>query len=375
MLRGARLRSSMRIKIGWMGVAAACVLSAQTPPKPVMVEDVLKDVRMLKGISVNEFMATMGFFSASTGRSCNYCHVEEAGGDWARYADDHPNKTRARGMIAMVTAINKNYFGGKRMLTCYSCHRGGERPQVTPSLAELYSTPPTPEPDQLLAGGANAPSADQILDKYIQALGGQQRLAALTSFVAKGVLQGYATAQKVPVELFAKAPNQRSLVVHTNEGLSTTTFDGSAGWIAAPATDRPVTLTALAAGDLDGARLDAVLSFPGQIKQALRQWRAGNPATIDDRDVQVVQGTSDGRYPVNLYFDPESGLLLRSVRYADSPVGLSPTQVDYADYREVAGVKIPFRWTVTWLDGRSTITLSEVQANAAVDAAKFRQPR
>ena len=61
---------------------------------------------------------------------------------------------------------------------------------------------------------------------------------------------------------------------------------------------------------------------------------------------------------------------MRSVRYADSPVGLSPTQVDYADYREVAGVKMPFRWTVAWLDGRSIFTLSYVQANAAIDAAK-----
>ncbi|MDP8990203.1 MAG: photosynthetic reaction center cytochrome c subunit family protein [Acidobacteriota bacterium] len=364
----------MRIKIGWLGIASACVLSAQTPPKPVMVEDVLKDVRMLKGISVNEFMATMGFFSASTGKSCNYCHVEEAGGDWARYADDHPNKTRTRGMIAMAAAINKNYFGGRRMLTCYSCHRGGERPQVTPSLTELYSTPPALEPDRLLASGPNAPSVDLVLDKYIQALGGERRLAALTSFVAKGVVQGYASAQKLPLELYAKAPNQRAQVVHTDEGPSATIFDGTVGWIAAPATDRPVTLTALAAGDLDGARLDAVLNFPAGMKQSLRQWRAGTPATIDDRDVQVIQATSDGRYPVNLYFDSETGLLVRSVRYADSPVGLSPTQVDYADYREVAGVKMPFRWTVTWLDGRSIVTLKDVQANAAVDAAKFRQP-
>ena len=369
----------MRIFFSCLGIAAwvlsAAPAAAQAPePKPVMVEDVLKDVRMLKGIPVNEFMATMGFFSASTGRSCNYCHVEEAGGDWARYADDHPRKTRARGMIAMVSAINKTYFGGRREVTCYSCHRGGERPQVTPSLAELYSTPPTPEPDRLLSGGPNTPSADQILDKYIQALGGEQRLAALTSFAAKGTLQPYASAQKSPLELFAKAPNQRTMIVHTAEGDSTTTFDGRAGWIAAPATDRPVTLTALSGGDLDGARLDAVLSFPARIKQALRQWRAGNPATIDDRDVEVVQGTSDGRYPVNLYFDSASGLLVRSVRYADSPVGLSPTQIDYADYREVAGVKMPFRWTVTWLDGRSIIALSEVQPNAPMDAAKFARP-
>jgi hypothetical protein len=100
----------------------------------------------------------------------------------------------------------------------------------------------------------------------------------------------------------------------------------------------------------------------------------GYPSIIDDRPVQLVQGTSDGRHPVNLYFDNQSGLLVRQVRYADSPVGLSPTQVDYADYREVAGVKMPFKWTVSWLDGRSTIELSEVQPNAPIDATKFARP-
>ena len=114
--------------------------------------------------------------------------------------------------------------------------------------------------------------------------------------------------------------------------------------------------------------------FPAGLKQALRQWRVGYPTTIDDRDVQIVQGTSDGRYPINLYFDSNSGLLAHTVRYADSPVGLNPTQVDYADYREVAGVKVPFRWTTTWLDGRSITELSELQPNVAIDAAKFGKP-
>ena len=198
-----------RIVLSCLGVAAACLLSAlpakgqaSQEPKPVMVEDTFKDVRLLKAISVNEFMATMGFFSASLGTSCTHCHVDESGGNWARYADDTTNKQTARSMIAMVSAINKNYFGGRRVLTCYSCHRGGERPLVTPSLAELYSTPPTPEPDQLLPSGPNTKSADQILDKYIQALGGPQRLNALESFIAKGVFQGYASPQKSPVEVF-----------------------------------------------------------------------------------------------------------------------------------------------------------------------------
>jgi hypothetical protein len=112
----------------------------------------------------------------------------------------------------------------------------------------------------------------------------------------------------------------------------------------------------------------------GRIKQALKQWRAGYPSTIDDRKVQLVQGTADGRYPINLYFDDESGLLVRLVHFTDSPVGLSPTQVDYSDYRDVSGIKMPFRWVLSWLDGRTTTELSEVQPNAAVDAAKFVKP-
>ena len=125
-------------------------------------------------------------------------------------------------------------------------------------------------------------------------------------------------------------------------------------------------MLALTGGDLDGAKLDAALAFPARIKQALTRWRVGFPAIIDDRPVQLVQGTSgDGRYPVNLYFDNQSGLLVRQVRYSDSPVGLNPTQVDYADYREVAGVKMPFRWTMSWLDGRSTTELAGVQPSTA----------
>src|SRR5207249_8775321 len=109
-------------------------------------------------------------------------------------------------------------------------------------------------------------------------------------------------------------------------------------------------------------------------KQALRNWRVGFPITIDDREADVVQGTGAGQSLAKLYFDRESGLLVRLVRYTDSPVGRIPTQIDYEDYRDVSGVKIPFRWKVTWLDGRSTFELSDVQPNVPIDAAKFARP-
>ncbi len=361
------------ILLAIVSVAGSSVAQVRPEQRSQMAEQVFKNVTVLKGIPVNQFMATMGFFSASLGENCTFCHVQESGGSWARYADDNDKKRTARAMIGMMNGINKTYFAGRRALTCYSCHRGGDRPRVTPNLAELYGPPLIEEPDVLQSAAAKAPSPDVVLDKYIQALGGSERLAAVTSMVAKGTFTGYGE-QKRPLEIFAKAPNQRSMVVHGGDAESITTFDGRTGWIAAPTTERPLPLIDLTGGDLDGARLDAVLSFPSRIKETLTQWRAGFPGFIDDRAVQILQGTSDGRFPVNLYFDSKSGLLVRSVRYADSPVGLSPTQVDYDDYRDVAGVKMPFRITVTWLDGRSAIALTEIQPNVPVDAARFVRP-
>ena len=363
-----------------LGLTIVCLLGSvlasgqvRPEPKPLMADQVHKNIQVLKGLPEDEFMATMGFFSASLGENCTYCHVADSSGSWEKYADDNDHKKTARAMIGMMNAINKNFFGGRRVVTCYSCHRGGERPDVTPSIADLYGPPPTKEPDQMVDGPAKGPTADQILDKYLQALGGAQRLGSLASYTAKGTYQGYAD-EKHPMELFAKAPGQITTIVRTPGGDTTTTYDGRAGWIAAPLSDRPVTMLDLTGGDLEGAKLDAALAFPTRIKQALTRWRVGFPTTIDDRPVQLVQGTSDGRYPVNLYFDNQSGLLVRQVRYAESPVGLNPTQVDYADYRDVAGVKMPFRWTISWLDGRSTTELSGVQPNAPVDAAKFARP-
>jgi hypothetical protein len=315
----------------------------------------------------------MGFFSASLGETCTDCHSAESGGSWAKYADDNPRKETARRMIGMMNAINKTYFAGKREITCYSCHRGVERPDVTPNLADLYGPPPSKEPDELREPAGKAISADQILDKYFQAAGGVERLSKITSFAAQGTFQGYQD-EKYPVNLFAKAPNQISTVIHTAAGDSTTTYDGRTGWIAGPATERPVSLLELTDGDLAGAKLDAAVWFPAQIKQALTQWRPASSATIDGRDMQMIQGSSDGRYPVNLYFDTKTGLLARVVRYADSPVGLNPTQVDYADYRDVAGVRMPYQVTVTWLDGKSNMMLSEIQPNVPIDAARFTKP-
>src|SRR5262249_33229007 len=128
--------------------------------KPLLSEQAFRNIQLLRGIPVDEFMQTMGFFSASTGLNCTECHTEESGGDWAKYADDAPLKQTARKMIVMVTAINQANFGGQREVTCWSCHRGVNRPQVIPRLSVQYSNVMDDEPDETVVG-FGVPSADQ----------------------------------------------------------------------------------------------------------------------------------------------------------------------------------------------------------------------
>jgi hypothetical protein len=244
-------------------------------------------------------------------------------------------------------------------------------------LAEQYGEPPDPDPNEveIRRQAPDAPSADQVFDKYLQAVGGAQKAAAVTSIVFKGTYEGYAEP-KAAVDIYVKAPNQRAMFVHTDAGDRTTTYDGNNGWMAAPAADKPFPLTTYTGGDLDGARLDAVLSLPAGIKQSITRPVVGS-TMIDDKDVIVVQGTANGgRSSIKLYFDKQSGLLMRQVRFADTIIGRVPIQVDYSDYRDVAGagVKLPFHVITTWTDGRSDVLLTSAQTNLAIDAAKFNQP-
>ena len=88
----------------------------------------------------------------------------------------------------------------------------------------------------------------------------------------------------------------------------------------------------------------------------------------------MVQGTGPGGTLVTLYFDVDSGLLLREVRFSKSPIGRIPTQIDFSDYREVGGIKMPFRLVFAWLDGRDSIQLDKITVNAAIEPSKFSKP-
>jgi Photosynthetic reaction centre cytochrome C subunit len=375
---GRTILSATGILVGCLVTTGLITGQAAQETKPQMAEEVFKNVTVLKGIPVDEFMSTMGMFAAAVSLNCIDCHVPESVQSLAKFADDTPIKRTARRMVLMVNTINKTNFGGRPVVTCWTCHRGEVGPaKGVVNLTIQYSAPPEDANEvEVIRQAPNAPTPDQVFAKYIQAAGGAERVNALTSITGKGQYDGWDTDhQKVGVEISAQAPAQRTTVVHMMiEGKvedSVRTFDGRMGWIASP--DKPLPLMPLTGGNLDAAKTEALLFFPAAIQKSFTGWKTG-AATIDDDDVVLVQGVSPAQTPIKLYFDAESGLLKRALYYADTVIGRVPTQIDVEQYKDVSGLKIPSKWTSTWTDGQAHFDLSQVQANVAVDAAKFNKP-
>ena len=356
-----------------VGFANAQAAQAAQQPKPQMAEELFKNIPVIKGIPVDEFMDTMGMFANALAMNCVDCHTSDSTSAWENFAKDTPLKIMARRMALMVQGINKNNFGGERKVTCYTCHHGEQKPKSNAGLTVQYSAP-VDDPNEVdipPRGYPNSPTPDAVFNKYIQAVGGAQRAGAITSITAKGTYVGYDTDHaKVAVDVVAKAPNQRSHIVHALFGDKVTVTDGRNGWFASP--DKPAPLIQLTGGNLDGAKLDTMVWFPGLVKTMATNWRVGS-TSIEDKDVTVVQGTINGQN-LNLYFDENTGMLVRMVRFADSLMGRVPTQMDFSNYKDVNGVKLPFTIITTWTDNQTTTELTGIQANAAVDAAKFNRP-
>lgn len=401
-LRGRTIRSgSGRAALAATGIAAVALISAglavaqpAAPDKPLLAEQVFKNIQVLKGIPVDDFMETMGIMTAALQFDCSDCHAN-AGTDRVDWAADTPRKRTARRMVTMVATINKDNFGGRQMVTCWTCHRNRDRPLVTPTMEAIYTTPSL-EPDDVIVSPPGLAAPGSILDKYIEASGGAQRLAGLTSFVGKGTSVGFGGfGGGGDVEIDAKVPDQRATIIlfkaETGRGDQIRSYNGRTGWVRTPL--NVLGEFQLSGGDLDGARFDAQLSFPGQIKQILTNLKTGPPTSIMDlpgpssqtslqqdlalgqsHECDVVQGTGPRGLLVTLYFDRQNGLLLRELRYGNSPIGRVPTQIDYGNYRDVNGIKLPFRITYAWLDGRDSIELTDIKTNVPIDEAKFGRP-
>jgi photosynthetic reaction center cytochrome c subunit len=348
---------------GAKGQAAPATNSNASTPKKA--EEQFKNIQTLKGIPADQLIPAMQFITASLGVECEFCHVQGA-----FEKDDKKPKQTARKMMEMMFAINKENFEGQREVTCYSCHRGSRAPVSTPSVMTEATKPvmEATEEETIPEGVANGPSADLLFSKYLQAVGGAAATEKITSRVMKGTITF--GDRNVPIEIFSKDPDKRISFTHTPDGDSITAFDGHEGWLGAP--KRPV--REMHGPDLDAAAMDADLHFAAHLKGMFSEAKVRGTEKIDDHDTYLVVGQREGKTPVRLYFDEQSGLLVRLVRFGETPLGRLPTQIDYADYREANGVKIPFRWTLARPGGRFTIQVREVKDNVPVEDAKFARP-
>jgi photosynthetic reaction center cytochrome c subunit len=324
-------------------------------------DQVYKNISQLQGTPADQLVPAMQFIASALGVECGFCHVQGK-----PELDDKAPKKTAREMMAMTAMINKNAFGGRQQVTCYSCHHGMEHPASIPPV--LDSDAPAHPEIRTPGSSGTAPTADEIVAKYIAAVGGADAMKKITSRVEKGTI--LAGGNQTPIEVITKAPNQRISVTHNPNGESFTAFDGTAGWMGS--TGRPA--REMTTPESGAAGLDAEFYLALRLKEIFPQLRRGRPEEISGAMCELLIGTSPGRPPVRLYFDQKTGLLMRMVRYADTPVGRNPTQIDYADYRDVDGVKIPFRWSLSRTNGRFTIQISDVTSNAPVEASRFAKP-
>jgi photosynthetic reaction center cytochrome c subunit len=350
----------------FFATASAAVLAAhaarpQTPPDaaPKTASEQFKNIQVLKDIPAEQLIPAMQFMSASLGVECEYCHVHGA-----MDKDDKKPKVTARKMITMMFAINKDNFEGHREVTCYSCHRGAADPIATPVITNEDAAPTA---EAAASEKTALPAADQLLDKYLAAVGGTAALQKITSRAAKGTATF--AGQSVAVDVYAKAPDKRLSVMHLKDGDSLTAFDGRQGWLSIPGRTHM-----MSAAENAAARIDANFYFPINIKTMYDKFRVEPGEKIDGHDTYLVVGRKEGQPPLRLYFDTQTGLLVRLVRYAETPLGRNPTQIDYADYRESDGIKLPFRWTLARPGNYFTIQIAQLQQNLSIDDSKFAPP-
>ncbi len=359
----------------WASVAAQ---APQGPPQQAPIrtaQQQFKNIQVLNDIPANQMNLSMHLIAGQLGVGCQYCHVWE---QWDR--EDRPQKQIARRMMIMTNDINRNSFGGARAVTCFTCHQGRPKPVSTvvlpsPVVPRFDDPPPPPAPA--------LPTVDQILSKYVQALGGEQNLRKVTSRVITGkrnIPTGPGGIDSTPaeVEIFQKAPGLTLNVYRTEKFTISDGFDGTTAWaqtVAGAVNDLPTP---------DQGRVKRTANFhePLEMKQNYARMSVRGVESVGRRQAYVVLGVLEDDTPEQLYFDTQTGLLLRRATFMRTPLGDSPFEIDFDDYRDAGGgTKIPYVVRMnpagprTELGTSSTLRIEKIRNGVSIDDSRFVKPQ
>ena len=329
---------------------------AEAQTKTETVGQKYKNIKVLTDLPADQLGKVMNIFSASLGVDCNYCHTVD---DFAK--DGKREKETARNMIKMTMGINKDHFNNRPQVTCNSCHNGHEQPTNVPNL--------NPAPvDERPAQPATKPTVDQILDKYLMALGGKDKLAKVTSLWAKASR----------VEPDGKAMEPEMIYFKGNKFASDTTYGKATvserfdGTVATKYGD-PHAIP-LKADEAEQIKRTAELFQPVNLKTIYPKMDFRALDRVDGREVYIVTATTASNLRESLYFEVATGLLVRRTSSTQTMFGRYVYQVDYADYKLVSGVKIPMTIKHSMPGIRWTTKILDAKVNAPVDDAKFAAP-
>ncbi len=359
--------------------AALFVGAAQAPQagdRPV--EQTRKNIQVLKGLPESQLFPEMNFIAASLGVQCGFCHVNK-GRDpqtgqtiWVWESDEKPEKKTAREMMRMVMTIGGGDFGVSRgQVTCYTCHRGQEHPQSLPSLP-LAVSGHEPAPTSTPSPGAarpEQPTVQQVFDKYVAAVGGREATATFQTMSVKGTREA-SQGRSWPFEATLKGDKFLMVVEVPRQGTVSSSVSGTTGWLVNPRGRRALTPSEVADGRRGAELMRAVKFTPTQTMRVAGRRRVG------ERDaVVVVERASEGvqrRY----FFDAQTGLLLRVLTLTDAILNQLPEQVDFEDYRDVEGVKLPFLIRFSKIDTFDSFDrkITEVRPGVAVENKLFDMP-
>jgi hypothetical protein len=215
------------------------------------------------------------------------------------------------------------------------------------------------------------PTADEIIAKYTQAMGGKAALEKLNSRVEKGSFNIPAMGAGGSIEIYTKAPN-KNLVIVTIEGMGAFEegFTGSVAWAKDPMNG----LREKTGAELASAKRNSDFYGPIRMKERYPKMEVKSKQKVGEKDAYVVVATPADGPPETLYFDTQTGLLIRQEMDAETVQGKMHVDVYLEDYKEVDGVKIPFTVKQNSDAISFVIKLTEVKHNVPIEDAKFNKP-
>jgi len=332
---------------------------AQPEDRPA--EQVYKNIQVMKGMPAARLMSAMNRLTQSLGVDCSHCHVPDA-----LDKDDKPAKQTARKMFEMVRTINATL--GANRVTCYTCHRGQPKPASAPPAPANAASKSELSAPEIKPADPKA-NVEAILNQYVQALGGRAALERVTTRVKTGTLVAQG-GMKAPLEVYEKAPNKTLTIFRVPPGTNQMGFDGAIGWTKTPEQG----LREEAGAQLDFIKSEAEFYKELKLKERYSKLTLLGLAQLDNREAYVIEAAPPRGQPEKLYFDRQTGLLVRLDLVPVLGQGKMQAQMYFEDYRVVDGVKLPFSIRRARPGFTYTHQFDEIKLNAPLDDVKFNKP-